>query len=137
MNCEFIKDTLPAISDLIGAISGLIGVVIGFCGANYQYRKIVSHEKKMLLLKDRKVVYLEALELIQDYQQHKNLNKKYDISDEDLHNKIYCLQAKMNIYGSDEIIKLFRKAIHNIESKKDDKEFTKFASVIRSDLGIE
>ena len=43
----------------------------------------------------------------------------------------------MNIYGSAEIIELFRQAIHNIESKKDDKEFTKFASAIRSDLCIE
>ena len=91
----------------------------------------------MLLLKDRKAVYLEALELVQDYQQHKKNNKKYDISDEDLHSKIYCLQAKINIYGSAEIIELFRQTIHNIESKKDDKEFAKFASAIRSDLGIE
>lgn len=130
MDYEFIKDMLPA-------IAGLIGAIIGFCGAIYQCKKVFSNEQKMLLLKDRKAVYLEALELVQDYQQHKKNNKKYDISDEDLHSKIYCLQAKMNIYGSAEIIELFRQAIHNIESKKDDKEFTKFASAIRSDLCIE
>lgn len=129
MDYEFIKDMLPA-------IAGLTGAIIGFCGAIYQCQKVFSNEQKMLLLKDRKAVYLEALELIQDYQQHKKNNKKYDISDEDLHSKIYCLQAKMNIYGSVAVIKAFNQAKKNIKSNKDDNEFTKLAEVIRKDLEI-
>lgn len=129
MDYEFIKDMLPA-------IAGLTGAIIGFCGAIYQCQKVFSNEQKMLLLKDRKAVYLEALELVQDYQQHKKNNKKYDISDEDLHNNLYCLLAKINIYGSNAVIKAFNQAKKNIESNRDDKEFTNLSEVIRKDLEI-
>lgn len=124
------------IKDLLPTITALVGTGIGFCGAIYQSRKAFEHEKQMLLLKDRKAVYLEVLEFIQDYQQHKKTNKQYDFSNEELHSRLYCLLAKINIYGSTAIIKSFNLAKKNIESNKDDKEFTKLAEAIRKDLEI-
>lgn len=122
--------------EIIAAIPSLLGTIIGILGSYCIAKQQIKRDVQKDLREKRSSVYLQALEFIQDYQTHRKNNKKYDISDEELHNKLYCLLAKINIYGSNAVIKAFNQAKKNIESNKDDKEFTKLSEAIRKDLDI-
>lgn len=122
--------------EIIAAIPSLLGTIIGILGSHCIAKQQIKRDVQKDLREKRSSVYLQALEFIQDYQTHRKNNKKYDISDDELHNKLYCLLAKINIYGSNAVIKAFNQAKKNIESNKDDKEFTKLSEAIRKDLEI-
>lgn len=123
--------------EIITAIIGLSGTIIGYCGAVYQSNKAFDREKRLLFIKEKKAVYVEALEFIQDYQLKHSNGKKTTISDEDISHKITVLLARLSIYASDNVKNTFWKCKKNIRNGNTDKEFTKLAEAIKKDLELE
>lgn len=123
------------------SLSGLIGTMIGFWGswliAKQQQQMKLENEKQLLLIKEKESVYINLLEWVQDFETYHKNTKEIGFTKEDIHDRLYCLLAKLEIYGSENVKEAFNVAKKEIENnEKNTKKFQKVVAAIREDLGV-